>query len=300
MFDHMKHDRRLRDDGEEARDRRQRRRRRRRRGGFFLRAASSAGGTSARQRCARASPFEIRGAARILLGGLRSFLSRLSFHVRSFVGFVLVRSRPLPRTSRCKVARKGVSPAITTPSPRTETSSPRDTRDIMLLRSIFLLPAFVERRRLHSRDRDAVPWSSPGNHTSWRYGLDQNNSTVLCGGKEKERGKRVVYNDRRLDLIDFDRTKIIAESPLWVGGGGLGSRVKGAKKARKEGRCKVFVFLLPLLRNDSHQGWRNEAGGGSCWPVGMSSWHVTPWPWLSRLQRPPWRDSPPGARIQRG
>lgn len=104
MFDRsMKHDRRLRDDDEEeARDRRQRRRRRR--GGFFLRAASSAGGTSARQRCARASPFEIRGAARILLGGLRSFLSRLSFHVRSFVGFVLVRSRrPLPRTSRCKV-----------------------------------------------------------------------------------------------------------------------------------------------------------------------------------------------------
>lgn len=131
-FDHMRHDRRLRDDvGEkEAGDRRQRRgRRQRRRGGFFLRAASSAGGTSARQRCARASPFEIRGAARILLGGLRSFLSRLSFHVRSFVGFVLVRSRPLPRTSRCKVAacraaRKGVSPAITTPSPRAETSSP--------------------------------------------------------------------------------------------------------------------------------------------------------------------------------
>lgn len=33
------------------------------------------------------------------------------------------------------------------------------------------------------------------------------------------------------------------------------------------------------------------------WPRGMSSWHVTPWPWLAQLQRPPWRGSSSGARI---
>lgn len=33
------------------------------------------------------------------------------------------------------------------------------------------------------------------------------------------------------------------------------------------------------------------------WPRGMSSWHVTPWPWLAQLQRPPRRGSSSGARI---
>lgn len=265
MFDHMKHDRRLRDDGEEARDRRQRRR-----GGFFLRAASSAGGTSARQRCARASPFEIRGAARILLGGLRSFLSRLSFHVRSFVGFVLVRSRPLPRTSRCKVAaaRKGVSPAITTPSPRTETSSPRDTRDIMLLRSIFLLPAFVERRRLHSRDRDAVPWSSPADHTSWR--LDQNNSTVLCGGKEKEREKRVVYNDLILSILSILTERRLSPNHRCESGEEVWDREwKERKKLAKRGGVKfLFFFYLcfgtTVIKDDETKRGAVVAGPWGC------------------------------------
>lgn len=61
------------------------------------------------------------------------------------------------------------------------------------------------------------------------------------------------------------------------------------KVGTKENRCEISLTL-----------WRDaQEAAGSPRLAGMSSWHVTPWPWLAQLQRPPWRGSSSGARIHK-